>query len=209
MLFTSAEKLYQFVALKWGGGGGGGGGGGDWRKRQTWSWKKLSSCLELVGLALNRLLTVKSTTMMKVQFAGGAKNKFAAFPWRNQTQISFVVSWEKLLGWNLPHFNCSSRAFGGQHWVFFWRSFLRSLLWLRHFLPTEGSFGCVQNLCLRQNQRCYCKTWCAHTISGPTNLSNTVAMSKKRITSKMRTKSRSSPSCSRNEVICVVCVMQA
>ena len=41
--------------------------------------KKLSSCFELlVGLALNRLLTVKSTTM-KVRFANGAKNKFAAF----------------------------------------------------------------------------------------------------------------------------------
>ena len=42
--------------------------------------KKLSSRFEpLVGLALNRLLTVKSTAM-KVRFANGAKNKFAAFP---------------------------------------------------------------------------------------------------------------------------------
>ena len=40
----------------------------------------LSSRFEfLVGLALNRLLTVKSTAM-KVRFANGAKNKFAAFP---------------------------------------------------------------------------------------------------------------------------------
>ena len=42
--------------------------------------RKLSSRFELlVGLALNRLLTVKSTAM-KVRFANGAKNKFAAFP---------------------------------------------------------------------------------------------------------------------------------
>ena len=42
--------------------------------------QQLSSCFELlVGLALNRLLTVKSTAM-KVRFANGAKNKFAAFP---------------------------------------------------------------------------------------------------------------------------------
>ena len=77
--------------------------------------KKLSSCFELlVGLALNRLLTVKSTAM-KVRFANGAKNKFAAFPRtrRNQTRISFVISWEKFLGWNFLPFNRSSRAFGG------------------------------------------------------------------------------------------------
>ena len=77
--------------------------------------KKLSSCFELlVGLALNRLLTVKSTTM-KVRFANGAKNKFAAFPrtQRNQTWISFVISWDKFLGWNFLPFNRSSRALGG------------------------------------------------------------------------------------------------
>ena len=88
---------------------------GKGRKRQTWSRKKNSSCFEpLVGVALNRLLTVKSTAM-KVRFASGAKNKFAAFPrtQRNQTRISFVISWEKFLGWNVLPFNCSSRAFGG------------------------------------------------------------------------------------------------
>ena len=77
--------------------------------------KKLSSRFELlVGLALNRLLTVKSTAM-KVQFANGVKNKFAAFPRtrRNQIRISFVISWEKFLGWNFLPFNRSSRAFGG------------------------------------------------------------------------------------------------
>ena len=77
--------------------------------------KKLSSHFELlVGLALNRLLTVKSTTM-KVRFASGAKNKFAVFPQtrRNQTRISFAISWEKFLGWNFLPFNHSSRAFGG------------------------------------------------------------------------------------------------
>ena len=51
--------------------------------------------------------------LIKVQFASGAKNKFAAFPRRNRTQISFAVSWKKLLGWNFLPFNCSSRAFGG------------------------------------------------------------------------------------------------
>ena len=48
--------------------------------------KHLSIRFELlVGLALNRLLTVK-TTAMKVQFANGAKNKFAAFPSSNSKE---------------------------------------------------------------------------------------------------------------------------
>ena len=87
---------------------------GKGRKRLE-AGKKNSSCFELlVGLALKRLLTVKSTAM-KVRFANGAKNKFAAFPRtrRNQTRISFVISWEKFLGWNFLPFNRSSRAFGG------------------------------------------------------------------------------------------------
>ena len=104
------------------------------RKRQTWSWKKLSSRFELlVGLALNRLLTVKSTAM-KVRFVNGAKNKFAAFPQtrRNQIRISFVISWEKFLGWNFLPFNRSSRALR-LTLSFFWRSFMHSLCRLGHF----------------------------------------------------------------------------
>ena len=110
-MFASAEKLYVCCIKtrereK----------GGE-RKNETdlKLEKKLSSRFELlVGLALNRLLTVKSTAM-KVRFANGAKNKFAAFPRtrRNQTRISFVISWEKFLGWNFLPFNRSSRAFGG------------------------------------------------------------------------------------------------
>ena len=71
-MFVSAEKLYVCCIKtrqreK----------GGE-RKNET--DLKLSSCFELlVGVALNRLLTVKSTAM-KVRFANGAKNKFAAFP---------------------------------------------------------------------------------------------------------------------------------
>ena len=56
--------------------------GGERKKERPEAGKKtkLSSRFELlVGLALNRLLTVKSTAM-KVRFANGAKNKFAAFP---------------------------------------------------------------------------------------------------------------------------------
>ena len=89
--------------------------GKEERDRLEAGKQQLSSSFELlVGLALNRLLTVKSTAM-KVRFANGAKNKFAAFPRtrRNQTRISFVISWEKFLGWNFLPFNCSSRAFGG------------------------------------------------------------------------------------------------
>ena len=91
-MFTSAEKLYVCCIKtrereK----------GGEKEKETDLKLeKKLSSRFELlVGLALNRLLTVKSTAM-KVQFASDAKNKFTAFPWiwRNQTRISFVINWE-------------------------------------------------------------------------------------------------------------------
>ena len=109
-MFASAEKLYVCCIKtrereK----------GGERRERDRLEAGKntLSSCFELlIGLALNRLLTVKSTAM-KVRFASVAKNKFAAFPRRNQTRISFVISWEKFLGWNFLPFNRSSRAFGG------------------------------------------------------------------------------------------------
>ena len=75
-MFASAEKLYVCCIKtrereK----------GGE-RKKETdlKREKKLSSRFELlVGLALNRLLTVKLTAI-KVRFARGAKNKFAAFP---------------------------------------------------------------------------------------------------------------------------------
>ena len=111
-MFASAEKLYVCCIKtrereK-----------GRERKKETdlkLEKQQLSSRFELlVGLALNRLLTVKLTAI-KVQFASGAKNKFTGFPQtrRNQTQISFVISWEKFLGWNFLPFNRSSRAFGG------------------------------------------------------------------------------------------------
>ena len=87
--------------------------GGKRVKETDLKLEKKSSRFELLaGLAFNRLLTVKSTTM-KGRFASGAKNKFAAFPRRNQTRISFVISWEKFLGWTFLPFNRSSRAFGG------------------------------------------------------------------------------------------------
>ena len=87
--------------------------GGKRVKETDLKLEKKSSRFELLaGLALNRLLTVKSTTM-KGRFASGAKNNFAASPRRNQTRISFVISWEKFLGWTFLPFNHSSRAFGG------------------------------------------------------------------------------------------------
>ena len=114
-MFASAEKLYVCCIKtrereK---------GGEKEARDRLEAGKKLSTRFELlVGLALNRLLTVKSTAM-KVRFANGAKNKFAAFlqTQRNQIQISFVISWEKFLGWNFLPFNRSSRAFGGYHLV--------------------------------------------------------------------------------------------
>ena len=110
-MFASAEKLYVCCIKtrerdK---------GGEREKKTDSKLEKNLSSRFELlVELALNRLLTVKLTAM-KVRFANGAMNKFAAFPRtrKNQTRISFVISWEKFLGWNFLPFNHSSRAFEG------------------------------------------------------------------------------------------------
>ena len=86
---------------------------GKGRKRHTWSWKGKKN----FPVALNSLYDLLSTgclvksTNMKVQFASGAKNKFAAIPRtrKNQTRISFVISWEKFLGWNFLPFHRSSR----------------------------------------------------------------------------------------------------
>ena len=141
-----------------------------------------------------------------LQVASGAKNKFAAFPQRDQTWIS----WEKLLGWNFFPFSRSSRAFGGYHRVFFWRSFMCSLPQLSHFLPTEVSFGCIKNLGLRQNQGHYCTTWCTHITGGCTFLLNAAAVWKLgSLFFLNRTKSRLLLLCSQNKAICVVFVMQA
>ena len=136
-------------------------------------WTPCRTCSQHVAYSqINR-----HSCMIKVWFASGAKNKFAAFPCRDQTRISFEVSWEKFLRWNfLPFF--WYWAFGGEHGIVFWRSFMRSLLRLGHFLPAEVSFGCVQNLCLRQNQRRYCKTWCVRIISRHTYPLNTTSVSK-------------------------------
>ena len=72
-----------------------------------------------------------------LRFASGAKNKFAAFPWRDQTQISFTVSWEKLLGWNILPFSHSSRAFG---WSLLLKKFDALASSTRPFSPSWSEF---------------------------------------------------------------------
>ena len=102
-MFTSVEKLYVCCIKtrereK----------GGEREKETDLKLEKntLSSHFELlVELALNRLLTVKSTAM-KVQFASGAKNKFAAFPqtWRNQTRNKLRDKLGEISGMELSSF---------------------------------------------------------------------------------------------------------
>ena len=86
---------------------------------------------------------------------------------------------------------------------------MRLLLRLGHFLPAEVSFSCVQNLCLRQNQRHYCKTWCACYHKQAQVPFEPGGCVKNRIASKKRTEPHLLLLHSRNKVICVVCVMQA
>ena len=85
-MFASAEKLYVCCIKTREREQGGE------RKKETdlKLEKNLSSHFELLaGLALNRLLTVKLTAM-KIRFANGAKNKFAAFP---RTLRRFRPAW--------------------------------------------------------------------------------------------------------------------
>ena len=174
---------------------------GKGRKRQTWSWKKNSSRSELlVGLALNRLLTVESTTM-KVRFASGVcTNKFAAFPRRNQTRMSFVISWEKVLGWNFLPFNRSSWSSKEDSYArFFDSTFSPNLSEFR--LRSEPMFAPKPASLLQDLMHTYHKR--AHI---PFEHSGRV---KNRIASKKRTASHLPLSRSRNEVICIVRVMQA
>ena len=126
-MFTSAEKLYQFVALKWEGGKGGEmETETDVKMEKTFQspWTPCRTCSQQVAYSQ----TDHHACMIKVRFAGGAKNKFTAFPQRNQTRISFMVSWEKLRGWNFLPFNCSSRAFGEVSYARFFDSAIFSQL---------------------------------------------------------------------------------